>query len=542
MSLVKCPGKQGPVFKCSDIIAVEAPNVKHFLQFLLYFFVLFQIVDYSVNCVLHVWLIVHIFCFWLSDSLIHGIMMLSYSMIGAMTMAAPLYDSLLSFAQTNPLRMHMPGHKGACEGLFSEITPIDFTEIVPTGNLYTGEGAITEAEALCANYAGAKSALFFTCGSTQGIYTMLAEAVGMGGELILERGCHKSVYNAMALLDITPHYIYAPPIPGTPLSGAVTPELVENALCRYPASKAVFLTSPTYYGVVTDLAPISALCHVHSAFLLVDQAHGAHFPSVGLPSAPEQDADLSVVSTHKTWPALGSSSVLYVGSDFFDRLHLKKTSSLFGTTSPSYPILASIDYARDRLEGSDGDAYRRCANLTAALRERINRDTPFHALIPSADLILDPCRLTIDTLSAGLPGHSADELLAQKNIYVEMSDEQYLVLILTCRDDEAAFDRLWDGILSLIPHCNHQAKPEILSVPPKPEIRCSIRDARFGNQETLPLSQAAGRIAAEIIAPYPPGIPILAPGEEISQKHIAYLQKKSYNIEEYIAVLLAAEF
>ena len=131
-------------------------------------------------------------------------------------MAAPLYDSLLSFAQTNPLRMHMPGHKGVCEGLFSEITRIDFTEIAPTGNLYTGEGAITEAEALCANYAGAKSALFFTCGSTQGIYTMLAEAVGMGGELILERGCHKSVYNAMALLDITPHYIYAPPIPHTP--------------------------------------------------------------------------------------------------------------------------------------------------------------------------------------------------------------------------------------------------------------------------------------------------------------------------------------
>ena len=157
-------------------------------------------------------------------------------------------------------------------------------------------------------------------------------------------------------------------------------------------------------------------------------------------------------------------------------------------------------------------------------------------------MILDPCRLTIDTLSAGLPGHSADELLAQKNIYVEMSDEQYLVLILTCRDDEAAFDRLWDGILSLIFHCNHQTKPEILPVPPKPDICCSIRAARFGKQETMPLSQAAGRIAAEIIAPYPPGIPILAPGEEISQKHIAYLKKKSYNIEEYIAVLLAAEF
>ena len=455
-------------------------------------------------------------------------------------MAAPLYDSLVSLAKTNSLRMHMPGHKGIGEGLFSDITSIDFTEIEPTGNLYTGEGAISDAEALCAQYAGAKSALFFTCGSTQGIYTMLAEAVGMGGELILERGCHKSVYNAMALLDITPHYIYAHPIPGTSLAGAVTPEQVEDALCRYPAAKAVFLTSPTYYGVVTVLSPIADLCHRFHTYLLVDQAHGAHFPSVGLPSAPEQGADLSVVSTHKTWTAMGSSSVLYVGSDAFDRLHLKKTSSLFGTTSPSYPILASIDYARARLEGSDGNAYRHCADLTAAFRERINGNSPFHALTPSDNLTLDPCRLTIDT--RGLPGHQADELLQRQNIYVEMSDEQYIVLILTCRDDETSFARLWNGIVSLMPHCNHQTKSEILDLPPKPEICCSIRAARFGRQETIPLKSAAGRIAADIIAPYPPGIPILAPGEEISQKHIAYLQKKSYNIEEYIAVFLAAEF
>lgn len=456
-------------------------------------------------------------------------------------MAAPLYDALVSFLHTAPLRMHMPGHKGIGEGLFSQIAPLDFTEIEPTGNLYTGEGPITEAEALCAQYAGAKSALFFTCGSTQGIYTMLAEAVGMGGELILERGCHKSVYHAMALLDITPHYIYAPSIPGTPLSGPVPPELVQDALCRYPNSKAVFLTSPTYYGVVTDLAPIADICHQSHTYLLVDQAHGAHFSSVGIPSAPEQGADLSVVSTHKTWPALGSSSVLYVGSDTFDRLHLKKTAALFGTTSPSYPILASIDYARDKLEGSDGELYRHCAALVAALRRKINEETPFHALIPSYALTLDPCRLTIDTLSGGLPGHRADQLLQGKNIYIEMSDEQYIILILTCRDGKAEVSRLWDGILSLLPHCRPKSAPDILSAPPKPIIRCSIRAARFGNQTLIPLKAAAGSIAADIIAPYPPGIPILAPGEEISQKHIAYLQKKSYNIEEYIAVVAAAE-
>ena len=457
-------------------------------------------------------------------------------------MSAPLYDHLISFAKTAPLRMHMPGHKGIGSGLFSDIYPIDFTEIAPTGNLYTGEGVISEAEALCADFAGAKAALFFTCGSTQGIHTMLAEAVGMGGTLILDRGCHKSVYNAMALLDITPYYIYPDSLPNSPLSGAFTIGKIADAIASCPDAKAVFLTSPTYYGIITNLAPIAALCHRHGMFLLVDQAHGAHFPVLGIPSATAQGADLSVVSTHKTWPALGSSSVLYIGRDIFDRLHLKRTGSIFGTTSPSYPILASIDYARDQLEGADGEAYRHCADLVRSFREKINQNSPFHALTDSHMLLLDPCRLTIDTLCAGLSGNQADTLLQLQNIYVEMSDERYLVLILTCRDAEAAFSRLWDGLMSLLPYCKEKTDPAPELLPPEPIIRCSIRSALFGVKKELPLSAAIGKVSAGIVAPYPPGIPILAPGEEITEKHIAYLQKKSYNIEEYAAVLSAAEF
>ena len=457
-------------------------------------------------------------------------------------MARPLYDALRALSDSSPLRMHMPGHKGIGATLFTEISSIDFTEIAPTGNLYTDEGPFPAAEDLCARFAGAKDAMFFSCGSTQGIYTMLAEAVGMDGELILERGCHKSVYQAMALLNITPHYIFAPMIADHTLSGPVTPDIVEAALQVWPNAKAVFLTSPTYYGVITNLSPIAALCHRAGRTLLVDQAHGAHFPAVGLPGAAIQGADLAVVSTHKTWPALGSSSVLYLGTDRFQKDHLKKTSMLFGTTSPSYPILASIDYVRDALEHEDGEEYRRCAAWTREFRQSINDKTPFHALTDSDALPLDPCRLTVDVGCAGLSGHEADRLLQNKNIYIEMADERYLVLILTCRDDEAAFRRLWDGILSLIPCCDHTSvqKSDQLS-PPKPITRCGIRASMLGPTQELPLFRAVGRISGSIVAPYPPGIPVLAPGEEITEKHIAYLQKKSYNIEERIAVVSAAE-
>lgn len=444
---------------------------------------------------------------------------------------------MTAFSSQTPLRLHMPGHKGRGTGLFSEIAAIDFTELPPTGDLYAMTGPIREAEDLCAAFAGARDALFFTCGSTQGIYTLLSQSAGMGGHLILDRSCHKSVYQAMAMLDITPYYIYPASLPGTSLVGPVTPACLMEALARFPEATAIFLTSPSYYGVVTDLAPLAKLCHEKGKYLLVDQAHGAHFPAVGLPSAAEQGADLSVVSAHKTWPALGSSSILYVGKDApFEKPLLKEAAALFGTTSPSYPILASIDYAREALEGSDGVAYQHCAVMTADLREKINRTTPFHALSETDGFPLDPCRLTVDTLQAGLPGDTANVLLQKQNIFVEMSDERYLVMILTCRDGPAELDQLYQGLLGLLSHCPPSGTATDIPIPPQAQSRLSLRQALFGPKKRMPLSAAAGEISASLICPYPPGVPVLVPGEEITQKHIAYLEKKRYNIEEIISV------
>ena len=299
-------------------------------------------------------------------------------------MTAPLYNSLVAFANSDPLRLHMPGHKGRMTGVFQDVATVDFTELAPTGNLYTGEGPIAEAESLFAQTAGAADSLFFSCGATQGIYTMLAAAVGQGSTLILDRNCHRSVYHGMALLDISPVYLQPSMLEQYGLPAPISPEQLEKALSGHPDAKAVFLTSPTYYGIRTDLRPLAEVCHSHGVFLLVDQAHGAHFPFVGLPSAVQEGADLAVVSAHKTLPALGSSSILYVGSAApWDRIHLKAMAQIFGTTSPSYPILASIDHARAVLSGSSD--YLDAAALAEEFRARIRRETPFQPLTGRAD-------------------------------------------------------------------------------------------------------------------------------------------------------------
>ena len=451
-------------------------------------------------------------------------------------MNTPLYDALITYAQTSPLRLHMPGHKGVLPPPFQTLAALDVTELEPTGNLYTMEGPIAPAEDLCARAAGAEDALFFTCGATQGIFTMLCAAVEMGGTLIVDRSCHKSVCHGMGLLDITPRYLTPPVLPELSLPAPITPGLLRQTLESTPNAQAVLITNPSYYGLRTEIAPLAEICHAFGVYLLVDEAHGAHFPFVDLPSAVSQGADLAVASAHKTWPALGSSAILYRNSRFpKEKPVLKSLSAMFATTSPSFPILASIDYARGLLEREYGMRYRETARHTARLRQRINRQTPFHALCAEDGLSLDPCRLTIDTTPGGLTGYQADALLRKQNIYMEMADERYIVAILTCCDGPEECSRLFQALCALptMPPLSREPLPLL----PEPNIRSSIRQSLFGPREFLPLRTAAGRISAEIVAPYPPGIPILAPGEEITEKHIAYLQKKSYNIDESIAAV-----
>ena len=425
-------------------------------------------------------------------------------------MGTPLYDALTAFADTAPLRLHMPGHKGKGLPGWERLAGVDFTELPPTGNLYEPDGAIGRAEELWAAAFGMQECLFLTCGSTQGIHAALTLACPMGSALLVDRNCHRSVYHTMALLDLVPVYLMEK-----------TPQAVEKFLEGGPKIKTVCITSPDYYGRLYDVAGIAAVCHRFGAKLVVDGAHGAHLPFLGIDHY--RNADLVVCSAHKTLPALGQAALLFSGGAFTGD-DLRRAASIHGTSSPSYPIMASMDLARAWMESGEGKAcYQETCSRVKRLRQR------FPSLRGEN---LDPGRLTLRVKD----GFAVQRALQEKGIWPEMADSGHVVFILTGADDSRDLDRLERALEELELEEDDTPYP----LPPDPEIVLRPRQALFARAQSLPLDQCENRIAGEQIAPYPPGVPVVAPGEVISKKHLAYLEKIGYNMGKEVRILLVS--
>ena len=435
----------------------------------------------------------------------------------------PLYDALCALARSVPLRMHMPGHKGKSLPIpqLGDYAALDFTELPPTGNLYEGDGPIGAAEALWARAMGMAHCLFLTGGSTQGVLAALTLTCPPGSTVLLDRGCHRSAYNALALLDLHPRYLFRTLLPGTSLQGPITPEELEKALSQSGDIKTVCITSPTYYGIQSNIPRLAAVCRRHGVYLVVDAAHGAHLPFLGNGSLRE--ADLLVMSAHKTLPAPGQSALLLAG-ERFSHADLRRAASLYGSSSPSYPMMAALDCCRAWMEEEGARRYRRTTEQVAHLRGKLG------ALEGDG---LDPCRLVVPTGD----GFALERMLQAEGIYPEMADRGHVVFICTCMDSLEDFARLEEALIRLLP----QLPPPMPSTqaPPPPSILLSPRQARLGPVESLPLSSAQGRVAACQVAPYPPGVPVIAPGEGITKKTIAYLYFIGYNMEEDIQVVPA---
>ena len=344
---------------------------------------------------------------------------------------------------------------------------------------------------------------------------------------MLDRNAHRAFYSAMALLDLTPVYLDKP-----------TAEQVSAALSEHESIRTVCITSPAYYGVIADVEKIAAACRAHGARLLVDEAHGAHFPFVGRgPCAAGRGASVSISSAHKTLPALGSTALLFTDGSFSPAAVREKTA-LFGTSSPSYLLMASIDWARAYLtEGAGGAAYRAVAAETARLRAQINKRGVFRALCEADGVSLDPTRLTVDTGRAGLSGDQAGKHLEQDyNIWPEMTDRDRVVCILTCADTAEELERLGAAFAALEQFA--AAAPfRPCPPPPAPRMRRRIREAVFAPRRMLALNLAAGCVSASSIAPYPPGVSVVAPGEEITREIIEYLAAVGYDVSAPVPVL-----
>lgn len=448
--------------------------------------------------------------------------MLSYSQ------NAPLYEALQALAARDTLRFHMPGHKGkpifkAYAGVFA----LDFTETYDTGNLYEGMGPIREAERYAASYYGAADCHFLTGGSTQGVQAMLCAAAASGGTVLLDRTAHKSAVSACALFNLTPHFIYPAPTAPFGFGGLLSLSGTEDALRAHPEAEAMLVVSPNYYGVLQDIPALAALCHRYGKRLLVDAAHGAHLPAVGIPSPVAQGADAAVLSAHKTLPCLGQGALLLLGQGA-DGKALRAAESMVGTSSPSYAIMASIDLARAWLEGEGGNAYAYAARAVASLRTWLRENTVFLPL-EEPEQHLDPCRLTLCCARTELTGHAlADRLYAEYEIACEMADDRNVVFIITGADSTVDLLRLRRALH----RCSHGLQaggdPDFLPDPPRAVRAVPVRDAWFSPRRATPIAEAEGLVCARPVTPYPPGIPVLWPGEKITAAHIEFLTKRCY--------------
>ena len=432
----------------------------------------------------------------------------------------PLYHVLKEYAAKAPARFHMPGHKGVFLPVpeLAQAAALDVTELSFTGNLYQRGEPFDSAQGLWAERFGFEFCQFLTGGSTMGIHTALALCCSPGDQVLVDRNCHRAVFNALALLDLEPIYLERPWLGQEGVIGPIDPDHVEKKLSLNPKIKTVCITSPTYAGLLSDISQIGRVVHAHSGKLFVDGAHGAHLPFLGVDAF--HGADLTVVSAHKTLPAMGQTALLF--SNGFDPDLVRLRASMFGTSSPSYPLMASLDGVRQWLEEGGEAEYRRAAQRVAALRER------YPCL--GCGLSLDPTRLTLCVKD----GPAFAGMLEKRDVYPEMEDGGHVVLICTPQDLEGNFERLEEALEEFRPLMG-PCPP--LPVPPLPKQVLSVRQAVFAPSRVLPLEACRGMVSAGQIAPYPPGVPVVAPGEMISKKELAYLKQIGYNMKSEVRII-----
>ncbi len=434
---------------------------------------------------------------------------------------ASLLEKLQQYTASAALPMHMPGHKRnlrAFPWLSALGGALDITEIAGFDNLNAPETCFLELEQRVAALWGAKASICLVSGSTAGILTAVSAALEPGGALLISRASHKSVYHAAELNRAELHYLLPAMDMQLQIPVSVSPDQVDTALSLYPQVKLVVITSPTYEGILSDIRGIAAVCHAHGALLLVDEAHGAHLGFGRFPeSAVSLGADLVVQSLHKTLPALTQTAVLHICSPRIDPAVVRRYTAMFQSSSPSYLLSASIDGCVGYLE-QEGTAAAEgwlaaLENFSRRLRHLQQLQIPEN--FPGA-YTKDPSKLLISTAACALNGMELAEMLQRRfSIEVEMACPQFALAMTGMGDDETSLSRLAEALVTIDALDLGKPKAPAPSNFHLPESVLSLQEAVKAPRIPVPLSEAADRISAEYIWAYPPGIPILAPGERI---------------------------
>lgn len=436
-----------------------------------------------------------------------------------------LQESLGAYERENPARFHMPGHKGRGLAGFwrDELQLWDVTELSSTDNLHAPSGAIATAQENMAQAYGARASFFVVNGGTNALQAMIL-ALDETDKLLLARDCHRSAVNGAALRGIHTDYISPRYDEARGLLGMVTPDDLDRAL-KETGATAALITSPNMYGFCADMEGLAKAAHENGALLLVDSAHGAHFPfSDALPRALSGFADLYVHSQHKTMDALTQAASLHLGECRIQPEQLRRALAMTETTSPSYLLMASLDWSVYMAKRRNWTAQvARCIALEEKI-EAIEGFQVFHKAIGIGVFERDRTRIVIDVTNRGYTGYEAQAILEENHIYLEMADARRLVLITSPNDEAGWYEQLLEALSSLPKRAPRNAKTTGEEIRfSSNEQRMGIREATFAKTQTIPLCEAEGHVAAEPIGLYPPGIALVMPGEVIDRRAMDYL-------------------
>lgn len=451
-------------------------------------------------------------------------------------------EFLQAHADLQPVSFHMPGHKGSrlyreygYGEFLDKFMDCDITEIPGADNLFQSESILALTQKNYAELYEVEHSYMLVNGTSGGIIAGILASVEPGGTLIMARNCHKSVFNALTLGNLQPAYIYPELLEEYGISGAVTPQEVERAIKENPEAGAVILPSPNYYGICSDIRAIAEVVHSYGKILIVDQAHGAHLKWLKGPECAESaGADIVINSIHKTMASFTQSAVLNLNSQRVDRYVLEDKLQAIQSTSPSYILMASLDISADLVK-------KHGEELMGQWNENLDYIYEAIGTIDGLKVIenlqtLDRSKINLDTSAWGISASDLEERLMEKGIFSELTTGNILMLMTGIGNRRSDFEKLVKAL--------QEIREDLGELPPQKETRENagrLPEKRILSQipqkkVRVPLEEAAGRVCASSIIPYPPGIPLICPGETLLPEDLTYIKQLRDNGEKVIGI------
>lgn len=440
---------------------------------------------------------------------------------------------LLSHAAKDPVSFHMPGHKGSAiyrehgYGEFLDhIMDCDITEIPGADNLYQAEDIIADTMAKYRSLYNVRESYLLINGSSAGLIAAILTCVPRGGKLIMARNCHKSIFNGLVMAGAEPAYIHPELIDDYGISGEISVSAVKAAIAANPDASAIILPSPNYYGICSDIRGISEAAHEAGMYVIVDQAHGAHLnffdacvhDAAEAKAADHLGADIVIQSTHKTLASYTQSAIVNLCTDRVDKYLFEDKLQLIESTSPSYLLMASLDLNADLLE-EHGE--RLIEAWEGNLQWFYEASKEIEGLRVMAHPMLDHTKINLDMSAYGIDGLQLEEMLNEKAIFPELVTGNIVMCMTGIGNRRCDYERLLDALKEIAAErglCEADKAEATQAVTMKQLEQRSIPTAK----ESVPMEEAADRICASSIIPYPPGIPIICPGEVIDEEVLSY--------------------